>query len=129
MNDKKRLKRIWRDFESSGMCKELETHPEKHTFEFSVGIGVGWEYVDYVVNGKKAGSCRVSYIGPDVSKFVDCVRNLGDGDTEYFIWYDEPGEYQWLLSRNGEYIYIEAPGIKGGFFLDYDYFVAQLWDC
>ena len=126
MNDKKRLKSIWRSFETSDLPKDLKARPEKHAFEFSVDEGVGWEYVSYVINGKETGFCRVSYIGPDVSRFVERVENLADGKTEHFTWYDEPGEYHWLLSRKGDYIYVEAPGIEQGFFLIYDYFLNQL---
>ena len=126
MNDKKRLKNIWKRFRTSGMQKDIDEHPEKHTFEFSVDEGVGWEYVDYVVDGKHSGSCRVSYIGPDVDRFIEFVENLSDGKSDEFFWYDEPGEYRWFVSRKGDYVYIEAPRIENGFFLNYDYFVSQL---
>ena len=48
--------------------------------------------------------------------------------TEEFIWSDEPSyiEYPWVLSRCNDVIYVEAPKIDEGFFLDYNYMKQQI---
>ena len=71
-------------------------------------------------------SFRISYIGPDVRAFVECVTALKEKDFEEFVFLDEPGEHHVLLSRRQEKIYIELPGMEDGFFLRYDVFVEKI---
>ena len=100
-----------------------------HVFEFIIDdIGSGWEYVHIVLDKDIERNCRISYIGPTVKSFVRTVMTLEPAQTEEFVWSDEPSyiEYPWILSRRDDVIYVEAPDIEEGFFLDYDYFRKQI---
>ena len=100
-----------------------------HTFEFIIDdVGSGWEYVRIILDRDFERSYRVSYIGPTVTGFVRTVMSLGPTQLEQFTWLDEPSyiEYRWLLSRQNDVVYIEAPDIDDGFFINYDYLKAQI---
>jgi hypothetical protein len=110
-----------------------ESNPKKrkrlsdHTFAFCIDdVGAGWEYVHFELDGKTVSSFRVSYIGPDVRAFVECVTALKEKDFEEFVFLDEPGEHHVILSRRQEKIYVELPGMEGGFFLRYDVFAEKI---
>ena len=100
-----------------------------HSFEFIIDdIGSGWEYVRVILDGDIERNYRVSYIGPTVKSFVRLAMTLNEDQTEEFTWLDEPSyiEYSWLLSRKGDVVYVEAPDIDEGFFLEYDYLKSQI---
>ncbi len=100
-----------------------------HTFEFVIDdIGSGWEYVHIVLDGDIERNYRVSYIGPTVTDFVRMVMTLGPKQLQQFSWLDEPSyiEYSWLLSRQEDVVYVEAPGIEEGFFISYDDLKKQI---
>ena len=108
------------------MKKEKQLELTNHSFSFRIdNIGAGWEYVHFVLDDQ-SHDFRISYIGPGVSDFVRYSTHLEKNETGTFTWYDEPGEYNWLLSRRDDVIYIEAPFCKNGFFLRYDYFKHQV---
>ena len=120
----KKLSRIWQSY--NDMKKEKQLEVTDHVFSFQIDdIGAGWEYVHFVLDDQ-LHSFRISYIGPGVSDFVRYSTHLEKNETGTFTWYDEPGEYNWLLSRRDDVIYIEAPFCKNGFFLRYDYFKHQV---
>ena len=124
---KRYIKKIWTGFNSSG--PEEKKRLMDHTFDFVIDdIGSGWEYVSIILDGKHKQSYRISYIGPTVTGFVRTVMTLDPAQTEQFTWLDEPSyiEYPWLLSRQKDVIYVEAPGIKKGFFIGYDYLRKQI---
>ena len=122
-----RIGKIWTDF--------YKEDPEKrnkltdHCFEFIIDdIGSGWEYVRIVLDKDTERKYRVSYIGPTVKAFVRTMMTLGATQLEEFTWLDEPSyiQYPWIVSRQSDVIYIEAPEIEEGFFLNYEYFKAQI---
>ena len=120
----RKVQRIWQSFKDVG--QEKQTELIGHIFSFHIDdIGTGWEYVHFVLDDDGFGF-RISYIGPGVSDFVRYSTHLEKNETGTFTWYDEPGEYNWLLSRRDDVIYIEAPFRKNGFFLRYDYFKDQV---
>ena len=120
----KKLSRVWQSYKDMKKDKQLEL--TNHSFSFHIDdIGAGWEYVHFKMDDQQHGF-RISYIGPGVSDFVRYSTHLEKNETGTFSWYDEPGEYNWLLSRRDDMIYIEAPFCKNGFFLRYDYFKHQV---
>ncbi|MBQ6504823.1 MAG: hypothetical protein IJI57_13020 [Flexilinea sp.] len=120
----KKMARIWQSFQDAG--KEKQALLTDHTFSFHVDdTGAGWEYVHFLLDGKSYGF-RISYIGPGISEFVNVSMSLDKKESVQFTWYDEPGEYTWLFSRRDDLIYIEAPYVKNGFFLKYEYFCTEI---
>ena len=120
----KRMSRIWQSYNAAG--EEKQAGLTAHSFSFQLDdAGAGWEYVHYELDGERFGF-RISYIGPDVSSFVETVTSLGKKESAGFTWYDEPGEYTWVFSRRGDVIYVEPPFREKGFFLSYDHFRAQV---
>ena len=120
----KRMARVWQSFQSFG--KDKQSALTAHTFSFHLDdTGAGWEYVHFVLDDVPHGF-RISYIGPGVSDFVRAATSLKKRETRDFTWYDEPGEYSWIISRRDDLVYIEAPSIERGFFLRYDYFKAEI---
>lgn len=100
-----------------------------HSFEFFIDdIGSGWEYVRIILDKEIERNYRVSYIGPTVKDFVRMVFTLDPLSLKQFTWSDEPSyiEYPWLISRHNDVVYIEAPKIEEGFFLNYEYFKDQI---
>ena len=51
---------------------------------------------------------------------------LKERDLQEVGYLYEPGEANILFSRRKEYIYIEIPHMKDGFFLRYEYFVEKI---
>ena len=122
----RKVQRVWQSFRDVG--REKQTALTDHTFSFHIDdIGTGWEYVHFILDGKEYGF-RISYIGPGVSAFVESVTSLKKKESKEFTWYDEPGEYTWIVSRLEKIVYIEAPWMENGFFLDYEYFKNQILD-
>ena len=120
----KRMSRIWQSYQAAG--KEKQAALTAHSFSFHLDdVGAGWEYVHFELDGEFFGF-RISYIGPDVSSFVEAAASLGKKQSLGFTWYDEPGEYTWIFSRREDVIYIEAPSPEKGFFLNYDHFRTQI---
>ena len=122
-----RIRGIWTEFYK----KDIETRKRMmdHGFEFIIDdIGSGWEYVRIVLDDDIERSYRVSYIGPTVKSFVRMVMTLEPTEVTEFVWSDEPSyiEYPWVLSRQNDAIYVEAPKIDEGFFLNYDYLKGQI---
>ena len=118
------MARVWQSFHSVG--KEKQSALTDHTFSFFLDdTGAGWEYVHFVLDDESY-SFRISYIGPDVSDFVNTSTSLDKKESVQFTWYDEPGEYTWLFSRRDDLIYVEAPYVENGFFLRYDYFRTEI---
>ena len=108
---------------------ETKRQMTDHSFEFIIDdIGSGWEYVRIVLDGNIERNYRVSYIGPTVTGFVRTVMTLEPNGSTEFSWSDEPSyiEYPWLFSRQDDVIYVEAPKIENGFFIDYGYFKDQI---
>ena len=122
----KKLSRIWQSYKDVKKEKQLEL--TNHSFSFRIdNIGAGWEYVHFVLDDQ-SHDFRISYIGPGVTAFVESVTSLKDKESKEFTWYDEPGEYTWLVSRHDKIVYIEAPWMEKGFFLNYEYFKNQIQD-
>ena len=122
----KKMARIWQSFRDVGNEKQAEL--TDHTFSFHIDdIGTGWEYVHFVLDTEGYGF-RISYIGPGVSDFVESMTSLKKNESKEFTWYDEPGEYTWIVSRQGEIVYVEAPNGINGFFLKYEYFRNQIME-
>ncbi|MBQ6479193.1 MAG: hypothetical protein IJI44_07505 [Erysipelotrichaceae bacterium] len=124
---KEYIREIWTEFNNTD--PEDRKKIMDHTFEFIIDdIGSGWEYVSIILDEKIKRNYRVSYIGPTVTGFVRTFMTLGLNQTEQFTWLDEPSyiEYPWLLSRQKDVIYVEAPGIKKGFYISYDYLKKQI---
>ena len=118
---------IWAAFYNTD--SETRKRMMDHSFEFIIDdIGSGWEYVRVVLNGKIERNYRVSYIGPTVKDFVRMAMTLGPDELRQFSWSDEPSyiEYPWLLSRQNDVVYVEAPKFEKGFFLNYDYLKNQI---
>ncbi len=121
------IDRIWAAYEDADT--ETKKQLTGHVFDFIIDdIGSGWEYVRVVLDGNIERSYRVSYIGPTVTDFVRMAMTLGSNETERFSWSDEPSyiEYPWLLSRQNDIVYVEAPKIDHGFFLRYDDLKEQI---
>ena len=100
-----------------------------HCFEFIIDdVGSGWEYVHVILDKEIERKYRVNYIGPAVTGFVRTVMTMEPNQLKEFTWLDEPSyiEYPWLLSRQDDVIYIEAPDIEDGFFLSYEFFKTQI---
>ena len=122
----RKVQRIWQSFRDVG--QEKQTELTGHTFSFHIDdIGAGWEYVHFVLDNEEFGF-RISYIGPGVSDFVESMTSLQKTESKDFTWYDEPGEYTWLVSRRDDIVYIETPSGKNNFFLKYEYFRNQILD-
>ena len=120
----RRMTRVWQSFRDVG--QEKQSILTDHTFSFHIDdIGAGWEYVHFILDDESFGF-RISYIGPGVSDFVSSVTSLDKNKSILFTWYDEPGEYTWIISRRDDLVYIEAPFRKNGFFLKYDHFCDQI---
>lgn len=122
-----RIEKKWAKYNSADT--ETRRRMTGHTFEFIIDdIGSGWEYVRVILDGDIEEHYRVSYIGPTVTSFVRTVMTLEPMQTEEFVWSDEPSyiEYPWILSRRNDVIYVEAPKIDKGFFLNYDYLKKQI---
>lgn len=120
----RRMTRIWQSFKDVG--QERQTLLTDHVFSFHIDdIGAGWEYVHFTLDDESHG-CRISYIGPGVSDFVDALTSLDKNQSIIFTWYDEPGEYTWTISRRNDFVYVEAPYAEEGFFLKYDYLRNQI---
>ena len=118
------MQRIWQSFRDVGIEKQCKL--TDHTFSFFIDdIGTGWEYVHFVLDNHKFGF-RISYIGPGISDFVESMTSLRNGESKDFTWYDEPGEYTWLVSRLDDNVYVEAPSVRNSFFLKYEYFRNQI---
>ena len=119
--------KIWTLF--YGADRETRKRMTDHSFDFIIDdVGSGWEYVRVVLDEEIERSYRVSYIGPTVKDFVRTAMTLGPNELQQFSWSDEPSyiEYPWLLSRQNDVVYVEAPKIENGFFLDYDYLKSQI---
>ena len=117
----------WAEFIASDNNKKSKLID--HSFEFFIDdIGSGWEYVRIVLDKETERNFRVSYIGPTVRDFVRVAMTLQPLSLVQFSWSDEPSyiEYPWVLSRHNDVIYIEAPDIEEGFFLNYEYFKKQI---
>ena len=100
-----------------------------HKIDFIIDdVGFGWEYVRVILDEKQENNYRISYIGPTVKDFVICVMRLASNESEQFTWYDEPSyiEYTWLLSRQADILYVEAPGFSKGFFIKYADFIDSV---
>lgn len=119
-----RIGKLWSQYDEKDEDEKIRL--KEHEFEFCIDdIGTGWEYVHIVLDGI-VKHYRVSYIGPTVRDFVKYIFTMRDDQADEFVWLDEPGEYRWLLSRQGDSIYLEAPGICEGFFMDYEDFKARI---
>ena len=122
----KKMAGIWQSFRDVGHEKQGKLID--HTFSFHIDdIGAGWEYVHFVLDNEEFGF-RISYIGPGVSDFVESMTSLQKTESTDFTWYDEPGEYTWLVSRQDDIVYVEAPTGEESFFLKYEYFREQILD-
>ena len=120
----RKVQRIWQSFRDVG--QEKQTELTAHTFSFHIDdIGAGWEYVHFVLDNEEFGF-RISYIGPGVSDFVESMTSLQKTESKDFTWYDEPGEYTWIVSRLNDIVYVEPPYGTDGFYLKYDYFKDQI---
>ena len=119
--------RKWSEFNSADA--ETRRRLIDHSFDFIIDdIGSGWEYVRIILDENIERNYRVSYIGPTVKSFVLTVMTLDAEQTEEFTWSDELSyiEYPWILSRRNNVIYVKAPKIEEGFFLNYDYLKRQI---
>ena len=122
----KKMERIWQSFRDAGREKQAEL--TDHTFSFHIDdIGAGWEYVHFILDDESFGF-RISYIGPGVSDFVGTMTSLKEKESKDLTWYDEPGEYTWLVSRLDDIVYVEPPSGENRFFLKYEYFRNQILD-
>ena len=122
-----KIKEKWTGFFAADSEKRKQLMD--HSFRFIIDdVGSGWEYVRIVLDEEIEERYRISYIGPTVKDFVRTIMTLESVELKRFVWSDEPSyiEYAWLLSRQHDVIYIEAPGIKDGFFLGFDYFKKQI---
>lgn len=114
-----RINRIWDDFDQAGRIGQLSR--SRHELHLKIDdVGAGWEYVSVDLDLEKYASYRVSTsIGPGVRELVKTVFSAGNGRAAEFIWYGEPGTYSWVISRKGSFLYMEIPGIDGGYFFRY----------
>jgi hypothetical protein len=64
--------------------------------------GIGWAYAR-LVDGPVEANMRVSYLSDALGDLTEATIRVLQGEVQTsFIWFDEPGEYQWNLRRVGE---------------------------
>ena len=71
-------------------------------------VGTGWAEAD-VGDGTATATLTASYLGDALGDLLYAIWRLLEGDAETRCsWAEEPGEYRWIMQRDGDYVHLRV---------------------